>query len=79
MTTQMLAAVTGEGMVHSLLVILVIGICVLIVWWLGRYFITTLSAPPIVMTCWNGLFLLLGGLVIINFLLSLVGKPLVPW
>lgn len=75
----MLAAVSGEGLVNQLLFILIIGICVLIVWWLGRWFITKLAAPAIVMTVWNGLFILLGALCIINFLLGLVDRPFIRW
>lgn len=73
----MLAAVDGEGMVRQLLVMLVVGICVLVVWLMGRFFLTKFGAPPIAMTIWNGLFVLLGGIVIINFLLSLIGHPMV--
>lgn len=77
--TPMLAAVDGEGMVRQLLFVLIVGLCVLIVWWLGRYFITKLAADGIVMTVWNGLFILLGGIVVINFLLGLVDKPFIRW
>lgn len=79
MLSTILAAVSGEGMVRQLLFVLIIGICVLVVWWMGRYFITKLGAPPIVMTVWNGLFILLGGIVIINFLLGLVDRPFIRW
>jgi hypothetical protein len=72
-----LAALSGEGMVRQLVVVLVVGICALIVWWLGKHFIEKLGAPPIVRTVWDGLFILLGGLCLINFLLGLVGYPIV--
>jgi hypothetical protein len=75
----MLAAISGEGMVRQLLVVLIIGICVLIVWYMGKWVITKLGALPIVMTVWNGLFILLGGIVIINFLLGMVDRPLIRW
>lgn len=75
----MLAVLSGEGMVNQLLFVLIIGICILVVWWLGRWFITQLGAPAIVMTVWNGLFILLGGICVINFLLGLVGRPFIRW
>jgi hypothetical protein len=75
--TPMLAAVSGDSLVHQLVVVLIVGICALIIWWAGRYFIGALAAPAIVLTAWNGLFILLGVLFIINFLLGLVGHPFV--
>lgn len=69
----------GEGMLHQLGYVLIIGICIAIIWWLGRYFIGKFGLPAIVMTVWDGLFLLLGGLCLINFLLSLMGKPFIKW
>ena len=78
MNLMFLAQISGDGLVHQLLVVLIVGICVGIVWWLGRYFITALTLPAIVMTIWNGLFILLGALFLINFLLSLTGHPFLP-
>ncbi len=73
----MIAAISGEGMVHNLVYVLIIGLCVLVVWWAGKYFLTKFGAPPIALTVWNGLFVLLGVLCILNFLLSLVDKPFI--
>jgi hypothetical protein len=75
----MLAQVSGDGLVHQLMWVLLVGVCVAIVWALGRYFITKLGAPGMVMTCWNGLFLLLGAIFVINFLLGLAGHPFIKW
>lgn len=72
-----LAAISGEGMINQLLFVLIIGICLAIVWWLGKYFAGQLEAPPIAIKIWNGLFTLLLCLCAINFLLSLIGKPFV--
>lgn len=74
-----IAQVSGDGIVHQLLMVLIVGICVAIVWALGRWFVTKFAAPPIVMTVWNGLFLLLGAIFIINFLMGLAGHPLIRW
>lgn len=79
LVSNVLAAVSGEGLVHNLMFLLVIGICVLLIWWAGKYFITKLGAPPNAMMVWNAIFILLGLFVAVNFLLSLIGKPLVKW
>lgn len=67
------------GLIHNLLFVLVVGICVLAIWWTGKWFVGKLGAPGIVLTIWNGLFLLVGLVVVINFLLSLVGYNFVRW
>ena len=69
----------GGGIVHQLLVVLIVGICVAIVWALGRWFIQKFAAPAIVMTVWNALFLLLGAIFVINFLLGLTGNAFIKW
>jgi hypothetical protein len=69
----------GNGLIHGLFMILIIGICVGIVWWVGRWVITKLAAPAIAMTIWNGLFILVGAIIIINFLLSLAGHGFITY
>lgn len=71
--------ISGDGLVHQLFLILIVGICVAIVWALGRWFIQKFAAPGIVMTVWNAFFLLLGAIFIINFLLGLAGHPFIRW
>ena len=78
-THPFLAQISGDGLVHQLMLVLIIGICVAIVWALGRWFIQKFGAPGIVMTVWNALFLLLGAIFIINFLLGLAGHPFIKW
>ena len=65
----------GGGLVHGLFMVLIVGICVGIVYALGRYFIQKFAAPSLAMTIWNGFFLLVIAIVVINFLLGLAGKP----
>jgi hypothetical protein len=67
------------GLVHALFLFLIIGICVGAIWWVGRWFITKLALPALAMTIWTGLFILIGLIVLINFLLSLVGKGFIRW
>lgn len=67
------------GLINGLLLVLVVGICVLLIWWVGTWVITKLGAPAIVRTIWDGLFILVGLVVVINFLMGLVGHPFVQW
>ena len=76
---MLLAQIQGSGLVHSLFAVLIIGLCLLIVWWVGKLCISALNAPAIVLTVWNGLFVLVGAIVIINFLLGLVGHPFITY
>lgn len=76
---NLLAAVEASGIVNQLLIVLVIGICVALIWWVGKWFIVKLGAPPHALTVWNALFVLLGLFFAVNFLLGLVGYPLVKW
>jgi hypothetical protein len=43
------------------------------------WFIGKLAAPGIVRTIWDGLFILVGLVVIINFLLGLGGHAFIAW
>lgn len=68
-----MCAISGDGLVQNLVVALLVGICILLIWWVGRWFITKLAAPAIAMTIWTGIFILVGLIVAINFLMSLGG------
>lgn len=72
-----LAAVNGTDIIHQLVALVIVIVCALIVYGLGRWMFGAFKTPPVVMTVWNGLFILLGALVAINFLLSLIGHPLI--
>jgi hypothetical protein len=73
----MLADIGGSGLVHDLFAFLIIGVCCLIVWALGRWAITALGAPAMAMTIWTGLFIFVGAIILINFLLGLAGHPFI--
>lgn len=77
--TAIISSGNGGDIIDQLLIALLIGICVLLIWWVGTWFIGKLSAPPIVKTIWDGLFILVGLFVIINFLMGLTGHPLVAY
>lgn len=83
MSTQLFAAAvdigSDKGFLNQLLTLLVIGICVGIVYLMGLYFIKRPSVPPVALTIWNGLFVLVGGVAIINFLMGLGGNAFISW
>ena len=81
MNNPMLSVITlnSDGLVHQFLVVLVVAVCMAIVWALGRWAIKVFAAPAIVNTVWNGLFLFVGAICLINFLMGCVGHPLIAW
>lgn len=79
MSSIMLSVVSGEGLVHQLMMVLIVGVCVAIIWALGRWTIVKFALPALVLTVWNGLFLFVGAFCLINFLLGLAGYPLIKW
>lgn len=78
---KMLSVFAGSsgGLIHGLLFVLLVGICVLLIWWAGTWFIGKLGAPAIVRTIWDGLFVLVGLVVIINFIMGLGGHAFIVW
>jgi len=70
---------SGSGLIHSLLAVLIVGICIGIVYAVGRWFILKLTQSALVMTVWNGFFILVGAIIVINFLMSLTGHPFIQW
>lgn len=75
--TPILAAASGKDLMHEVFVIFIVIAVGLVIWLLGRWGFPKLKAPEIVMTIWDGLFVLIGALLVINFLLSLIGHPLI--
>jgi hypothetical protein len=74
-----LSSSSSGGLIHGLMFVLLVGICVLLIWWVGTWFIGRLGAPGIVRTVWDGLFILVGLVVIINFLMGLGGHAFITW
>lgn len=72
-------SVSGDGFIHQLIFVLLVGISAGILYAIGWWFIKRPPIPPIVLTIWQGLFILVGGLIIINFLLGLAGHGFVKW
>lgn len=75
------AAVTlgGSGLAHDIFSIFIFILIGLILWALGNWGFPKLGAPPIVMTIWNGLFILVGAVLVINFLAGLTGHAFIAW
>lgn len=69
----------ATGLIGNLEIGLIVIICLLVLWWIGKSLLTTFESPPAGFKIWNALFILLGGLALINFLLSLIDKPFIPW
>jgi len=83
MNTLMLAATTlqlgGDGFINQLVTFLVIGLCVGLLYAAAHYFAARPKAPAVALTVVNGLFIIVGVLVVINFLLGLTGKKMFEW
>lgn len=72
---------TGEsgGMAHNIFTIFIFILIGLILWALGRFFFPKLGMPALGMTVWDGLFVLIAVIVVINFLAGLAGHPFIQW
>jgi hypothetical protein len=68
-----LAATDGAGLIHQAFIVLIFAVCGLIIWYLGSWIGKKFGAPAIALTVWDGLFVLVAAIVVINFLLSLIG------
>jgi len=69
----------SEGLGHNIFVIFIFILIGLSLWGLGRYFFPRLGMPPKGMLVWDGLFVLIAVVAIINFLATMAGHPLVAW
>jgi hypothetical protein len=69
--------INNSGIIGQLLVFFVVILCIGIVWALGHYGFPKLKLPGIVVTVWDCIFVLIGAIMLINFLLSLVGRQFI--
>lgn len=72
-----LAALDGPTMIHATLWLLGLAVCLFLVWWLGKYLFGSFGADPAIIKVWTAIFVCLGVLALINFILNLLGYPLV--
>ena len=69
----------GGGLVHGLLMFLIVGVCLALVWYFGKWILAQLGAPAIALTIWTALFALVGLIIVINFLLGLGGHSFIQY
>ena len=70
----------GSGLINQLVTVLLIALCAAVVYVMGWFFFRKNPPfPALVLYIWQGFFVLVGGLIVINFLLGLGGHPLVTW
>jgi hypothetical protein len=73
------SAGSGDGFIHQLITFLLIALCAGVVYGIGWYFFKDPPFPPLVLKIWGGIFVLVGGLALVNFLLSLSGNGFMHW
>jgi hypothetical protein len=73
------AASSGSGIIQTLLFILLLVICAVMIWWFGTWVLAKFGTPPVARTVWDGLFMLVGLIVLINFVLGLGGHSFIEW
>ena len=71
--------VGGSGLAHSAFVVFLAVLIGLILWGLGRYFFPKLGMPPMGMLIWDGLFVLIAAILVINFLAGMMGHSFIAW
>ena len=69
----------GNGLASGLFGIFIAILIGLILWGLGRYFFPRMGMPPMGMLIWNGLFVLIAAIIVINFLAGMAGHPFIRW
>lgn len=75
-----LADIVSGDFIHQLWHVLIIALCALVIFAIGMWFIQKLApAYPVVLTVWIGFFVLVGGMIVLNFLMGLGGHPLYSW
>jgi hypothetical protein len=74
-----LAAIDGGDVISQLLRLLLYVICFGLIYWVGRWFIGKLGLPDPAQLIWSGIFILIGVVIAINFLLSLAGRGFIDW
>jgi len=80
MTTPIIAVVSGQALLKQLMYLFAFIVCALIVWLLGRWVFPKMKAPEVVLTVWDILFVVLGALVLINFIMGgIFDHPLIAW
>jgi hypothetical protein len=72
-------SIGGDGMIHGLIMFLIVAVCLLLVWYFGKWVLGQLGAPAIALTIWTGLFGLIGLVIVVNFLLGIGGHGFITY
>lgn len=73
---------SDDGLIHQLMMLLLVLLAAGVLYFMGWWFATrprVAQAAPIALTIWNGLFILIGGIIVINFLLSMGNHGFIKW
>lgn len=73
------AVISGDNFLSNMAALLVYIMCAAILWALGRWLFAIGKLPPLVLTVWTAIFVVVGALALINFLLGLVGHGFHAW
>lgn len=76
-----LAALGGNstGLLNNLFVFLIVLLCGALLYGGGRWLLKKVTDVPIALTIWDCLWVLVGIIVLINFLLSLIDRQFIRW
>jgi hypothetical protein len=84
MNTPMLSDISfhgggGGGLAQNLFTVFIFILIGLILWGLGKFFFPKFNMPPKGMLIWDGLFILIAAIVVINFLAGVAGHAFISW
>jgi uncharacterized membrane protein len=66
------SGINGNGLIHNLMWFFLIGLAIGLIWYVGHWFISKINPPnAVVNMLWDGLFIILGLVIAVNFLISL--------
>ena len=71
----MLAEISGDSLIHAVIVLIVLGVVFGILWWLVGY----CALPEPFNKVARVLIALVAALILIGFLLDLIGHPVIKW
>lgn len=72
---NMLAAISGESLIQSVFYLIIIGLVFWLFWWLISY----VGLPEPFAKVARVILAVIAVMILVNFLLGLVGKPLIRW
>jgi len=70
---------SGSGLVHDLFTVFVVAVCVGLIWALGWGAHRLFKLPALALQIWNAFFILIGSVILLNFLLGLIGHGFIAY